>query len=225
MTRMSRGFTLIELLVVIAIIAILAAILFPVFAKAREKARQTACLSNVKQLVMATLMYESDYDQTQPLLMYECSSYGPVPIGPPGQLCATSPKTPCETAYKIPSIIAPYVKNAGIFACPTYATNKTCRANFPLPYARWSYCWLAGSNVHDGLPTTPDDAVCPICNRLCYTNRYAWQGRTPLPTAINKAPGNTIMIYEYMADGDGHVERNGNHHGFFLENYTKGFDG
>ena len=61
MTR--RGFTLIELLVVIAIIAILAAILFPVFARAREKARQTSCLNNVKQLVLAHAMYVQDYDE------------------------------------------------------------------------------------------------------------------------------------------------------------------
>src|SRR5579864_98847 len=58
-----RGFTLIELLVVIAIIAILAAILFPVFAHAREKARQTSCLSNLKQLGQAMLMYAQDYDE------------------------------------------------------------------------------------------------------------------------------------------------------------------
>ncbi len=60
---MRRGFTLIELLVVIAIIAILAAILFPVFARAREKARQTSCLSNEKQYCLALLMYSQDYDE------------------------------------------------------------------------------------------------------------------------------------------------------------------
>src|SRR5579883_2154818 len=59
-----RGFTLIELLVVIAIIAILAAILFPVFARAREKARQISCLSNEKQLGLAYMMYVQDYDET-----------------------------------------------------------------------------------------------------------------------------------------------------------------
>jgi len=63
-SRTKQGFTLIELLVVIAIIAILAAILFPVFAKAREKARQTGCLSNVKQIMLGMKMYQQDYDET-----------------------------------------------------------------------------------------------------------------------------------------------------------------
>src|SRR5262249_4483117 len=64
--RRNRGFTLIELLVVIAIIAILAAILFPVFAQAREKARQATCLSNCKQIGLASNMYVQDYDETFP---------------------------------------------------------------------------------------------------------------------------------------------------------------
>lgn len=65
---MRRGFTLIELLVVIAIIAILAAILFPVFAKAREKARTASCQSNVRQIAMGVLMYADDYDETFPIM-------------------------------------------------------------------------------------------------------------------------------------------------------------
>ena len=64
--KRNKGFTLIELLVVIAIIAILAAILFPVFAKAREKARQASCASNEKQLGLAIIQYVQDYDETFP---------------------------------------------------------------------------------------------------------------------------------------------------------------
>jgi prepilin-type N-terminal cleavage/methylation domain-containing protein len=66
--RRQGGFTLIELLVVIAIIAILAAILFPVFAQAREKARSSSCLSNQKQTALAFSMYAQDYDETYPPL-------------------------------------------------------------------------------------------------------------------------------------------------------------
>ena len=69
------GFTLIELLVVIAIIAILAAILFPVFARAREKARQTSCLSNLKQLGLAVMMYAQDYDEMMPIGDYFSSDW------------------------------------------------------------------------------------------------------------------------------------------------------
>jgi len=92
----SSGFTLIELLVVIAIIAILAAILFPVFAKVREKARQTACLSNEKQLGLAFLQYIQDNDEELP-----CGPYG-------------------LTTYEVgwAGEVYPYVKSSNVFTCP-----------------------------------------------------------------------------------------------------------
>jgi prepilin-type N-terminal cleavage/methylation domain-containing protein/prepilin-type processing-associated H-X9-DG protein len=97
MRHCRRGFTLIELLVVIAIIAILAAILFPVFAQARDKARQSTCLSNARQMGIALSMYTQDYDETYPWA-----------IGLPN---AVSPAWP--------GLIAPYVKNLAVFQCPS----------------------------------------------------------------------------------------------------------
>lgn len=118
------GFTLIELLVVIAIIAILAAILFPVFAQAREKARQTSCLSNLKQIGLGLLMYVQDYDETYPR-NDSC-------LNEPNQDTIPFPGVPtafgCDGAvgfgnrlnhYKWFYWINPYVKNYDIFRCPS----------------------------------------------------------------------------------------------------------
>ena len=102
---MRRGFTLIELLVVIAIIAILAAILFPVFARAREKARQASCSSNVKQIGLAFIMYCSDYDDRHPSVYDD----GPHPAMPR-----------IIWADKI----LPYVKNRELFLCPSCDTSN-----------------------------------------------------------------------------------------------------
>ena len=101
-----RGFTLIELLVVIAIIAILAAILFPVFAKAREKARQASCLSNVKQITLSFMMYVQDYDESFPNDDYIPGS--PYACGPP---CYNE----CWWRFKV----QPYAKNWNVFNCPS----------------------------------------------------------------------------------------------------------
>src|SRR5947209_15517704 len=85
-----KGFTLIELLVVIAIIAILAAILFPVFARAREKSRQISCLSNLKNIGLATLMYAQDYDETFPTGMVYAVP-GPLSAGSFATMYAKTP--------------------------------------------------------------------------------------------------------------------------------------
>ena len=94
------GFTLIELLVVIAIIAILAAILFPVFARAREKARQTSCLSNLKQIGLAEKMYEQDYDEVT------------------GSYVVAAPNS-VTTQYSWIDLLMPYVNNTQLFECPS----------------------------------------------------------------------------------------------------------
>ncbi|MCD6361536.1 MAG: DUF1559 domain-containing protein [Armatimonadetes bacterium] len=101
---MRRGFTLIELLVVIAIIAILAAILFPVFAKAREKARQSSCLSNIKQLSLGMLMYMSDYDGRFPRGDSYAWGDGHYPSQPYGAWADQ---------------VQPYIKNVQIYVCPS----------------------------------------------------------------------------------------------------------
>ncbi len=123
-SRRKYGFTLIELLVVIAIIAILAAILFPVFAKAREKARTASCQSNLKQLALAINMYVQDYDETLP---------------------------PGNATYAIgyvtwATLIDPYTKNAQVFICPSdRALNPGYAMNAGLTISQTFGLTVAGS--------------------------------------------------------------------------------
>lgn len=138
MKRLRSGFTLIELLVVIAIIAILAAILFPVFARAREAARKTSCTSNMKQIATAMLMYAQDYDG----YMYHLNGRG---FNFPG--CNICNNTGCGTNFlrddeivanpdlgsqKLKGAINPYIKNDGVFHCPSNPRARThaCRSSY-----------------------------------------------------------------------------------------------
>ena len=206
-----RGFTLIELLVVIAIIAILAAILFPVFAQAREKARQTACLSNLKQISHGFMMYVSDYDELFPPSFYLASEGGP---------CIYSGGYRAVQAYQ---------KSAEIWRCPSkpkgFFVPKTYQNNgLPPPCTSggveetWvSYVWNgrllqpgAGNPlfVAFGLPTPPVVSLAEL--------------EYPVETAVlydgaPTAPGGPCNFSDYLIDarhheavdviwGDGHVK-------------------
>jgi prepilin-type N-terminal cleavage/methylation domain-containing protein/prepilin-type processing-associated H-X9-DG protein len=135
MRNRTRGFTLIELLVVIAIIAILAAILFPVFAQAREKARQASCTSNIKQITLAALMYVQDYDETfvdagvNPFFSHQ-NSNGQYDNG--ATITSNTPYAGCmgwpcvlptgEATFA--ARMMPYIKSYAVWACPS-ANNSS----------------------------------------------------------------------------------------------------
>lgn len=118
------GFTLIELLVVIAIIAILAAILFPVFGRARENSRRTSCLSNLKQIGLGFAQYTQDFDERYPLPMHNFRGTG----GPLVQTVAGTPGTtyittdgnnPSGNFFSWMDAVYPYIKSTQIFTCPS----------------------------------------------------------------------------------------------------------
>ena len=122
--RKHRGFTLIELLVVIAIIAILAAILFPVFARAREAARKATCLSNLKQIALAALMYAQDYDEVLPTASangWRCSAHA---VDPANQYTTDWTGLGSLDFWQLPDLLTPYIKSLDIFNCPTLVRRK-----------------------------------------------------------------------------------------------------
>ncbi len=159
-----HGFTLIELLVVIAIIAILAAILFPVFARAREKARQTSCLSNVKQIGLAIRMYVQDYDEKFP-------SARSVPGCPFPDYGASIPyMLPVERQLLgWPSLMTPYVKNQQIFWCPSDENESTA------PTATVSYFWRHCIDAHGITRGGPKDATfCRPSEQIIVHEWFDW---------------------------------------------------
>jgi prepilin-type N-terminal cleavage/methylation domain-containing protein/prepilin-type processing-associated H-X9-DG protein len=125
-----RGFTLIELLVVIAIIAILAAILFPVFSRARENARRTSCQSNLKQIGLGYMQYSQDFDGWSP---------GSVTFYDP----TAADEAKRGTSW--PTTIFPYVKSTQVFACPSGETEKIKRAIMG-PSSTRTYCGLSSDD-------------------------------------------------------------------------------
>lgn len=121
MTFRRKGFTLIELLVVIAIIAILAAILFPVFAQARESAKKTTCLMNMKQVGLATVMYTNESDDSFP-----------------AWAALSAPINGGNTSFVSPDIqVMPYVKNDQIWACPSDTAKRMPASSVIFQDGKW----------------------------------------------------------------------------------------
>lgn len=173
-----HGFTLIELLVVIAIIAILAAILFPVFAKAREQARKTACLSNMKQIGLALYMYAEDYDEVLPE-RYGCSY----------------PEATCVGDYEFSngigyartwkSMLMPYIKSRDVFKCPSNdaAQHGTLVNNTKVP----------DTNVESPLYPAGYEMWLPDFNP---SNVFLNGASYPQPLAGLTYPANELIIIE-----------------------------
>jgi prepilin-type N-terminal cleavage/methylation domain-containing protein/prepilin-type processing-associated H-X9-DG protein len=181
--RVQRGFTLIELLVVIAIIAILAAILFPVFAQAREKARQTSCLSNEKQLGLSILMYVQDYDEQFPSGSRDY---------------AANPNSSTQLAFSglgWAGQVYPYTKNAQILKCPddptsSVAATTTTEALYPVSYA---YNLNVAMNPADASLTAPATTLA----------LFEVRGDTADATAANEIGLSTTFPPMWSAVGDG----------------------
>ncbi len=162
--RSARGFTLIELLVVIAIIAILAAILFPVFARARENARRTSCLSNLKQIGLGMMQYSQDFDEKFPTIRN-------LTTGQSG-------------FYTWDAAIMPYVKSKQVFMCPSVPSLNTRAYSM-----NW---WVAGSAQHPSLDlgavySTSISAISRTANTVLLIE-YATMNVLPTTTQCYSGP-------------------------------------
>jgi prepilin-type N-terminal cleavage/methylation domain-containing protein/prepilin-type processing-associated H-X9-DG protein len=198
--RRKSGFTLIELLVVIAIIAILAAILFPVFAQARDRARSASCISNLKQMGLAWMMYTQDYDELFPNAYPGANSAGDGPLGE----CQFMMGNSGYTGW-IGNSFIPYTKNVQIYKCPStpnlnpvnYGNSaRRCwlQTKFPVAYQYTSYSYNYTALEGRGLAslTRPADQIaiwdgvtawtdCPFTDTGC----GVW-GRRDIPTFMVK---------------------------------------
>ena len=206
-----RGFTLIELLVVIAIIAILAAILFPVFAKAREKARQSSCQSNLKQIGLATISYMADYDGVTPLATdasntevsalaccKEVWDKGRGQTKPIGSTCGY-----------VDQRLLPYIKNSQIWQCPSMTLTPGLGPDWQSYLTSLS---AINQRATARLENTPEASfkVSPS-EVILWADCVGW---SPNPNAANliNCVGNTMALYPPHNDQvnvgylDGHVK-------------------
>ncbi|MDX1932622.1 MAG: DUF1559 domain-containing protein [Capsulimonadales bacterium] len=180
------AFTLIELLVVIAIIAILAAILFPVFGQARENARQISCLSNGKQVGLAALMYAQDYDEVWPIVGSAQEPYTNL----------EGVKNDKGEPYNGWSLVMlPYIKSRGIFRCPsmapTFSGGGVCTKFNGQPMTNtYAYNWFLGSDASYGFSAT---GVPSRGYGISLDGTKVWN--TPRPFSEVAQPSNVIAFF------------------------------
>jgi prepilin-type N-terminal cleavage/methylation domain-containing protein/prepilin-type processing-associated H-X9-DG protein len=177
----SSGFTLIELLIVVAIIAVLAAILFPVFARARENARRASCMSNLKQIGLGMMMYVQDNDERLPVYYY-------VGGEPPDAAHGGNWYPSTSDAWYWQNMIFPYIKNVQVFICPSSPLAGTA---YKVPNGNYGpYATQYGANgVSSGTQ------IGPIINGK-------W-GASGLLSSVLVAPSKTYMVMDasiYYAD-------------------------
>lgn len=170
--RTPRAFTLIELLVVIAIIAILAAILFPVFAQARAKARQTSCLSNTKQIGLGFMMYIQDYDENMPGTRFQAGSM-------PWEAWPGS----VDWNGVFTHAVMPYMKNKQILQCPSGTnTNRWSNTNgISYGYNEYIYNLDQGWGKYAALTSAPGGVAKIAIISECYSSGifHDWEGEGP----------------------------------------------
>jgi prepilin-type N-terminal cleavage/methylation domain-containing protein/prepilin-type processing-associated H-X9-DG protein len=195
-----RGFTLIELLVVIAIIAILAAILFPVFAQARDKARQTQCLSNAKQLGTAIMMYAQDYDEVLPYHTYNYTNF-------------PEPSVNKNNVTKWPVVVQPYLKNTQVLHCPSMSIRSGYR--YQDSVYNWSVYvpWAYNGDPKRGLSYATPLAAIPYPAEMAFLTESQLPGYTDLGTHV---------FYDVSGTGDGPDRLAGRHQDGLILVYCDG---
>lgn len=189
-----NGFTLIELLVVIAIIAILTAILFPLFAQAREKARESACMSNLKQIGLAYVQYYQDYDETTINAVYNGNR--PAPFHAPPYQYGISPG----------AILYPYIKSVQVWRCPSDSLSHPANVDSYLDQANDDTCYGCYGGLENVSYTynfyfmelsTPGAAESDA-NGNC--------AQVPLPISKLQTPSSDAVFLESWGNGGGSNE-------------------